>query len=357
MTQGRRAWASAYNGAMPANRPLLEPTPGGLWCPAGGFFIDPPRRAARAILTHAHSDHARKGHGEALVAEPGRHVFAARIGAEGLRTVSYGEPFRLGETTVSLHPAGHVLGSAQVRIERRGEVWVVTGDYKRHADPTAASFVPLTCDVLVTETTFGLPIYRWPAPAEVFAEIAAWWAANAGRGVVSVLLGYSLGKAQRLLASLPARHGPIVCHPAIAELNAAYRASGVALPREIDPAAWSSHPERRQGLVMCPPHAAGEWLAPFFPIATAFASGWAIARKERRRGAAERGFVLSDHADWDGLNATVRDTGARRVLTTPGCAEPFARWLREQGIAAAPLGGTPRREETRDLFASGGPTA
>ncbi len=328
---------------MAPNRPLLEVTPHGLHCPSGGFYVDPPRAVAQAVLTHAHSDHARRGHGESIVAAPGAPVFAARIGSTGLRPIPYGETFRLGATTVSLHPAGHVFGAAQVRIERGGEVWAVTGDYKRHADPTAAGFETVRCHTFVTETTFGLPIYRWPDPAEVFAEIAAWWRGNADRGVVSVLLTYSLGKAQRLLASLPEFPGPVVCHPAVAEMNAAYRAAGVALPAELDAAEWARHPEPRRALALAPPSAPGSpWLRPFGAVALGFASGWTIARKGRPRGAEQRGFVLSDHADWDGLNATVRETGAERVLTMHGFAGPFARWLCEQGLAAAPLGGEGR---------------
>jgi putative mRNA 3-end processing factor len=236
---------------------------------------------------------------------------------------------------VSLHPAGHVLGSAQVRLEHAGQVWVVSGDYKLGADVTCTPFEPVRCDVFITESTFGLPVYRWAPQAEVFAQVGAWWAANAAVGRASVLFCYAFGKAQRILAGVDAGIGPIVVHGAVEPLNAAYRASGVRLPDTLRVSDVTEKALFRRALVLAPPSAAGSpWMKRFGEYSDAFASGWMQLRGARRRRALDRGFVLSDHADWPGLQQAIAATGACRVIVTHGQVPVMVRWLREQGLQA-----------------------
>ncbi len=313
---------------------LVIQRPEGLYCPSGDFYIDPWRPVELAVITHAHADHARTGHAHYLAAADAQHVLRARLGGIALQTAAYGERVSINGVTLSLHPAGHVLGSAQVRIEHGGQVWVVSGDYKLGPDPTCAPFEPQRCDVFITESTFGLPVYRWPAAAEVMAQVNDWWRANAEAGRASVLFCYAFGKAQRILAGIDAGVGPIVVHGAVEPLNAAYRASGVALPAthrvtELDKASLG------RALVLAPPSAQGTpWLKRFGEYSDAFASGWMQLRGARRRRALDRGFVLSDHADWPGLNQAIDATGAQRVIVTHGEAAVMLRWLRERGLRA-----------------------
>ncbi|HEX9105952.1 MAG TPA: ligase-associated DNA damage response exonuclease [Longimicrobiales bacterium] len=316
---------------------LLSLTPDGLYCEAGDFHIDPWRPVRRALITHAHGDHARWGSRRYFAAAEGVGVLRARLGPDArVHGVAWGEVLERNGVRVSLHPAGHILGSAQVRVEHRGEVWVVTGDYKTERDPTCAPFEPLRCHTLVTESTFGLPIYRWRPQAEVFAEMDEWWRANVAAGRSSVLFAYALGKAQRLLAGVDASIGPILLHGAMARFTRAYREAGVTLPdaRWADDASIKA--TKGHALVLAPPSAQGSpWMRRFDPSSTAFASGWMQIRGARRRQALDRGFAISDHADWDGLLATVRDTGAERVWVTHGYSAVLARWLREEGLDAA----------------------
>jgi putative mRNA 3-end processing factor len=314
---------------------LVIQRPEGLYCPAGDFHIDPWRPVARAVITHAHADHARTGHGHYLAAQDARHVLRARLGDIALQTAAYGETVEMNGVRVSLHPAGHVLGSAQVRIEHGGRVWVVSGDYKTGPDATCAAFEPVRCDVFITESTFGLPVYRWPADAAVFGAINDWWAANAAAGRASVLYCYAFGKAQRILASVDAGIGPIVVHGAVEPLNAAYRATGVTLPATLRVSEVDDKTLYRRALVLAPPSAAGTpWLKRFGEHADGFASGWMQLRGARRRRALDRGFVLSDHADWPGLQQAIAASGAQRVIVTHGQVPVMVRWLREQGLQA-----------------------
>jgi putative mRNA 3-end processing factor len=303
----------------------------GLYCPPGDFYIDPWRPVQRAVLTHAHGDHARRGHTNYLAARPGQHVLKSRLGDIALQTLDYGETVTIGAARVSLHPAGHVLGSAQVRIEHAGRVWVVSGDYKLAPDPTCAPFEPVRCDTFITESTFGLPIYRWPAAEAVYRDINAWWAANAAAGRPSLLFCYAFGKAQRILAGVDPTIGPVLVHGAVVPLNDAYAASGVRLPavRRVS--------RRRQGRLpaRADPGAAvraGFAMDAALPgFSDAFASGWMQLRGTRRRRALDRGFVLSDHADWPALSQAIAATGARRIIVTHGYTAPMVRWLAEQG--------------------------
>ena len=315
---------------------LLRLTDAGLYCAAGDFHVDPWAAVPRAVVTHAHGDHVAWGCGSYLCASDGAGVLRLRLGPDAaVEPAGYGARIDLNGVTVSLHPAGHILGSAQVRIEHGGEVWVVSGDYKTDPDPTCRPFEPVRCHTFVTESTFGLPIYRWPAQAEVFAEINAWWRSNADAGRTSLLYGYSLGKAQRLLAGLDSSIGPILTHGAVEKMTAAYRREGVDMP----PTSYAS-PERRRGqvaraLVLAPPSADGSpWSRGFGPSSNAFASGWMRVRGARRRRSLDRGFTLSDHVDWPGLLEAIAATGAEQVWVTHGFTAVVVRWLREQGLDA-----------------------
>lgn len=316
---------------------LVIARPEGLYCPQGDFYIDPWQPVERAIITHAHSDHARAGHQHYLAAERGAGVLLSRLPGIDLRTAAYGERIDLHGVTVSLHPAGHVLGSAQVRIEYRGRVWVASGDYKLEADPTCDPFEPVRCDTFISESTFGLPIYRWEPPQSVFDGIDSWWRHNAAEGRASVLFCYSFGKAQRVLASVDPAIGPIFCHGAVEPLNRAYRDAGVLLPpvRMVSEIAARDKAIFKQALVVAPPSAQGSaWLRRFGDYSDAFASGWMRLRGTRRRRGVDRGFVLSDHADWPGLQSAIQASGAERIIVTHGQVEPMVRWLREQGLQA-----------------------
>jgi putative mRNA 3-end processing factor len=316
---------------------LLRTTDCGLYCEAGDFYVDPWKPVDRAVITHAHGDHARWGSRAYLGTNEGARVLRTRLGADAsIRTVPFGEAVSYNGVRVTLHPAGHILGSAQVRVEHRGEVWVVSGDYKTEPDATCTAFEPVRCHTFVTESTFGLPIYRWPAQGTVFAQIAEWWRANREAGRASVIYGYALGKAQRVLSGLLGlESGPIYTHGAVERLNADYRASGIALPQTTYAATMPKGTDWKGALIVAPPSAAGSpWLRRFGTQSTAFASGWMRIRGARRRRSLDRGFVLSDHVDWPALLQAISDTKAERVLVTHGYREPVVRWLRERGLEA-----------------------
>jgi len=323
---------------------LVVLRPEGLYCPPGDFYIDPWRPVERAVITHAHADHARVGHAHYLAAAPGEGVLSARLGAVDLQTLAYGAAIDHFGVRVSLHPAGHVLGSAQVRLEHRGQVWVASGDYfvagaaddPIEANATCAPFEPVRCDCFITESTFGLPVYRWAPQRELFASIDAWWAANAAAGRASLLLGYSFGKAQRILAGVDAGIGPIAVHGAVETLNAAYRAAGVALPPTRLLTELADKADLKRALVIAPPSVQGSaWTRRLGDYSDAFASGWMQLRGARRRRSVDRGFVLSDHADWPGLQRAIRASGASRVIVTHGYESVMVRWLAEQGLQAS----------------------
>jgi putative mRNA 3-end processing factor len=319
---------------------LIVQRPEGLYCPAGDFHIDPWRPVPRAVITHAHADHARRGHGAYLATAVSAGVLRARLGDITLQGLDYGEEVDLQGVKVSLHPAGHVLGSAQVRVEHQGQVWVASGDYfasghEHDVNATCAPFEPVRCHCFITESTFGLPIYRWRPQAEVLGEVNAWWAANAAAGRASLLLGYSFGKAQRLLAGVEASIGPIVVHGAVEPLNEAYRAAGVALPPTLRVEQVEDKAQLRRALVVAPPSVLGSaWTKRFGDASDAFASGWMQLRGARRRQGVDRGFVLSDHADWPGLQRAIAATGAGRVIVTHGYEAVMVRWLQQQGLQA-----------------------
>ena len=321
---------------------LLEHTPQGLYCRAAAAWIDPVGPVPRALITHAHADHARPGCGEYWAVGASEAILRQRLGATiNLIPVDYGAAHRIGEARVSFHSAGHVLGSAQIRLEAGGESWLVSGDYKRCADPSCSPFEPVQADVFITEATFGLPIYRWQNGAEVAGEILSWWQAAPERP--SLLFAYAFGKAQRLLAELAAIGvtNEVLLHGAVEALMPAYREAGVRLPPTL-PVSSAAKGESLAGrLVIAPPSAhRSVWMKRFKLPQTGFVSGWMAVRGARRRRGYERGFVMSDHADWPGLIQSVKQSCARQVYVTHGNSEGLARYLSEvEGISAEPLAG------------------
>ena len=317
---------------------LVAATDRGLHCAAGDFHIDPWRPVARAIITHAHSDHARFGSDVYVCHRDTAPILRKRLGDITIETAAYGEILTRNGVEISFHPAGHVLGSAQIRVSLNGETWVVSGDYKLESDGVLPAFEPLRCHAFITESTFGLPIYRWRPQAEVFAAIDAWRRENIAAGRASILFAYALGKAQRVLAHVDAELGPIVCHGAVEAINALYRAAGIALPPTRLATEIANKKDFARALILAPPSAASSpWLKRFGDYSDALASGWMQVRGNRRRRGLDRGFALSDHADWPGLIAAIEATGAERVLATHGYAEALTRFLREQGFDARAL--------------------
>ena len=312
----------------------------GLYCPAADAWIDPPCPVKRAIITHAHADHARPGCGEYWACDQSETILKQRLGRDiKIHSINYGEEFRLGQAKLSLHSAGHVLGSAQVRIEVGDEVWLVTGDYKRCHDPSCEPFESVKCDVLITESTFGLPIYRWKSGKQVAREIYEWWRTETEHP--SLLFCYAFGKAQRVLAELKSLGimEEVLLHGAVETITGHYREAGV----DMVPTRPISELERKDPLkgrlIIAPPSAyKSPWMKRFKEPQTAFASGWMAVRGARRRRGYERGFVLSDHADWTGLIMTIKQSEAKTIYITHGQEDVLARYLTEvEGLNAFPL--------------------
>jgi putative mRNA 3-end processing factor len=334
---------------------LLRLTERGLYCEAGDFHVDPWGAVDRAVVTHAHGDHVAWGCRAYLTSAEGLGVLRSRLPPEATVTGQrWSEPATLRGVRVSFHPAGHILGSAQIRLEHAGEVWVVSGDYKTDPDPTATAFEPVRCHTFVTESTFGLPIYRWPPQHDVFREINDWWRANQAAGKASLLYGYALGKAQRLIAGLDPGIGPIFTHGAVERMTAVYRAGGVALPPTVYAGAVDRRTDWSRAIVLAPPSADGSvWTRRFGAQSTAFASGWMLVRGARRRRSLDRGFPLSDHVDWPALMAAVEATGAESVWVTHGFTAPVVRWLRELGLDAQAVQTRFEGETDDDAVAAG----
>lgn len=314
---------------------VLTFTPSGIYCPAGDFYIDPWEPVDRALITHGHADHARDGMGAYLATTTAAPVMRHRLGDIRLNTIDYGEVREIGDASVSYHPAGHVPGSAQIRVEVDGQVWVASGDYKTVDDGLSEPFEPVKCHAFITETTFGLPIFRW-TPQDILADqINTWWAANAANGRYSILSAYALGKAQRLMRAVNADIGPILTHGAIENTNAILRAQGFTLPDTIRVTGDVNVKDYPGALVLATPSAiAGTWARQFGQAGTGFASGWMTLRGVRRRRGLERGFVMSDHADWAGLNSAIAATGAEKIFVTHGYTGQFQKWLISQGYDA-----------------------
>jgi putative mRNA 3-end processing factor len=334
---------------------MIVSTSSGLFCGAGGFHVDPWRPVERAVITHAHSDHACAGSRAYLCAAGGEAVLRRRLPDAVIEAVPYGARLAIGDTYVSFHPAGHILGSAQVRVEHRGEVWVVSGDYKRQPDPTCVPFEPVRCHTFITEATFALPIYTWDPPARVIDEIVEWWTANRDQERPSVLFCYVLGKAQRILAELRERvDGPIHLHGATAAMTQTYREAGIALAPADRITEEMRGKALARSLVLAPLSARGTlWMRRLPRASVAFASGLMRVRGVRRQRAFDRGFVLSDHGDWRALLGTIDETGASRVLVTHGWSEALARYLAEaRGLDTGTIA-TEYEGETGELATAG----
>ena len=317
---------------------VLQFKPQGIYCPAGDFYIDPWRPVDRALITHGHADHARPGHRRYLATDIAGPVMRHRLGQIALDSITYGEDRRMGGANVSFHPAGHIPGSAQVRVEVGGEVWVVSGDYKTTPDALSTPFEPLKCHSFITECTFGLPVFKWPDEAVAARQINDWWATNAAEGKFSLLGAYSLGKAQRVMSLLDPEIAPILTHSAVENTNAILRGQGFDLPPTIRVTPDLAPKDHPGAMIIAPPGAMGSnWARRFRPAATGFASGWMRMRGVRRRHSVDRGFVVSDHADWTGLNEAIKSTGAENIYTTHGYTDIFARWLKGEGYNAEAL--------------------
>lgn len=315
---------------------VLTFTDRGIYCAAGDFYIDPWRPVDRALITHGHADHARPGMGAYLATPSAAPVMQYRLGPDAkIETQPYGKAIKIGSTMVSFHPAGHVLGSAQIKVEVGGQIWVVSGDYKVVDDGLSEPFEPVKCHAFISECTFGLPVFKW-TPQDVLAQqLNDWWLQNKAAGRVSLLGAYALGKAQRLLTTVDADIGPILTHGAIENTNEVLRNQGINLPETIRVTPELNVKDYPGALVLATPGAlAQSWARKFGPASSAFASGWMALRGVRRRRAADQGFVVSDHADWDGLNTAIRATGAEKVFVTHGYTSQFQRWLSDQGYDA-----------------------
>ena len=315
--------------------PLIEFTNKGLFCPQGQFYIDPWKPVDRAIITHAHSDHARWGSKYYLCHHLTRPILQLRLGDNQYESVEWNEPVMMNGVKISLHPAGHIIGSSQIRVEYGGEVWVVSGDYKTENDGISGAFEPVRCHTFITESTFGLPIYKWKPQDEIFSDIKKWIAANNAAGKTSVLIAYSLGKAQRLLAPLAETGLPVYLHGAVHNVHEALVNSGFDLPAVQRVVATTTKAETQGNIVIAPSGADGSsWIKKFSPYQVGVCSGWMQVRGNTRRRNADAGFALSDHADWDGLLQAVKATGAEKVFATHGFQASFSRYLTEQGIEA-----------------------
>lgn len=316
--------------------PLLEFTERGIYCQQAGIFIDPSQGVPRALITHAHADHARAGSQHYLCTANTAPLLKHRLGVQqNVQSVAFGETVNIHGVRFSFHPAGHVVGSAQIRLEYQGEIWVVSGDYKTVPDHITEEFELVKCHTFVTESTFGLPVYQWPSQKDVFEEINLWWSTNQRNGLASVISAYSLGKAQRIIQNVDHDIGPVYCHTAVEETNRVLRNAGLELKGTRHITDQLTKKELRGSLVVAPGTAlSSSWMRRFGEYSTAAASGWMILRGRKNWYHVDKGFVLSDHADWKGLNTTIAATGCDTVIVTHGYSEIFARWLRQQGYQA-----------------------
>ena len=317
-------------------QPLLQFTGKSIYCSQADAHIDPWIPVDKAIITHAHSDHAKWGSKHYLAHKDSEAILRLRLGPDiSLQTVEYGETFVINGVTFSLHPAGHIIGSAQIRVEYKGEVWVASGDYKLEDDHFSVPFEPVKCNVFITESTFGLPIYKWQPQQEIFSEIDHWFAQNRSEEKASILMGYSLGKMQRILKGIQLPDGPIYAHGAIYTLNDRLRQAGHDLPELTLVTKETDKKLFRGSLVLAPPSVdSSTWIRKFNPYSLGYCSGWMALRGAKNRRAVDQGFILSDHVDWPDLNTAVVESGAEKVYVTHGYTSIFSRWLNENGIEA-----------------------
>lgn len=322
------------------NKPLLEFTNKGIYCSAAKVYLDPWKPVEKAIISHGHADHSRYGHQEYITHLRNIPIIKHRLGDINVTGKKWGETFVINNVKFSLHPAGHIIGSSQIRVEHKGEVWVFTGDYKTENDGISTPYELVKCNTFITECTFGLPAFKWTPQKEVFQNINNWWTENQAEGKTSILFGYSLGKAQRLLKYLNPEIGKIYTHGAIENMTRVLRPLA-DFPDTTLITKETKKEELLGNLVLAPPSAHGStWIRKMVPYVTASASGWMTFRGARRRRAIDKGFVLSDHCDWQGLLDSISVTGAEKVICTHGYSEIFSRYLREQGYDA-------RTEETQ----------
>jgi putative mRNA 3-end processing factor len=314
--------------------PLLVFNENGIYCQQADVYLDPWRPVTNAIITHGHADHARFGHTNYITHHTNVPIIKHRLGISQATGKDWNETFTVNGVKFSLHPAGHIVGSAQVRVEYKGEIWVFTGDYKTENDGLSTPYEVVKCHTLITECTFGLPAFNWLPQSEVFTDINNWWAENRAEGKTSVLFGYSLGKAQRLLKHLDTSIGTIYTHGAVENMTEVLR-SVVDLPPTTRVTRETKKESLHGNIVIAPPSTHGSvWLRKMSPFVTGVASGWMAFRGARARRAVDRGFVLSDHCDWYALLDSIKATGAERVISTHGYADIFSRYLRELGYDA-----------------------
>lgn len=320
--------------------PLLHFNNKGIYCKQADVYLDPWKPVKKAIISHGHADHSRWGHQHYITQHTNVPIIKHRLGDINVSGVDWGESFSINGVKFSLHPAGHIIGSSQIRVEYKGEVWVFTGDYKTEDDGIAVPYEVVKCHSFITECTFGLPAFKWQPQQEVFDDINAWWQQNKQDGNTSVLFGYSLGKAQRLLKHLDTSIGKIYTHGAIENMNQVIREI-TSLPETSRITKDTKKQALKGNMVIAPPSAHGSpWIKKMVPYVTASASGWMTFRGARRRRAIDKGFVLSDHCDWQGLLHAIKATGAEKIICTHGYTDIFSRYLNEQGLDA-------RTEETQ----------
>lgn len=315
---------------------LLSFTDKGLYCPAGDFYIDPWRPVNKAVITHAHSDHARWGHQYYLCHHYSKPILQARLGDNYYQSVDWYEPVYMNGVKITLYPAGHIIGSSQIRIEYQGEVWVVSGDYKTEDDGISGTFEPVPCHTFITESTFGLPIYTWKKQAVIYEDIRQWVLHNQQQFDTSILIGYSLGKAQRIIDAVAPLQLPVYVHGAIWNMHQAITAAGITLPNVLRVTPETTKAELKGSIVIAPSSAEDSpWMKRFTPYSVGVCSGWMQVRGNVRRHNADAGFALSDHADWNGLLSSIQATGAERVYVTHGFQSALSRYLNEKGIWSA----------------------
>ena len=320
------------------NKGLLVHTALGLYCPKADVYLDPWKPVKKAILSHGHADHARWGSSSYLCTPTAAPVIKYRLGEINLETLPFGEEKLINGVSFSFHPAGHILGSAQIKVSYKGEMVVFSGDYKTANDGFSEAFEPVKCHTFITESTFGLPVYHWQDQKWVFNEMEEWCKNNRNNGHLSILYGYSLGKAQRILQGLPESVGPIFTHSTIEAVLNVMRNQGVSLKNTIPVNEHLTRAELLSGVIIAPPAVQNSnWLKKFEPIRNGVVSGWMALRGARRRRNADKGFVLSDHADWEGLNEAISLTGAENVFVTHGYTDILSKWLIDKGLNAHPL--------------------
>jgi putative mRNA 3-end processing factor len=315
--------------------PLIDFTNKGLYCRAGDFYIDPWKPVDRAVITHGHSDHARWGSKYYLCHHHTKPILQLRLGPNQYQSVGWNEPVYMNGVRLTLFPAGHIIGSSQIRIEYEGEIWVVSGDYKTEDDGLSGLFEPVKCHTFITECTFGLPIYKWKPQQEIYSNIKQWVQKNQQQKKTSVLIAYSLGKAQRLLQPLSEVSDKIFVHGAVFNMHMALVNAGWKLPFVQRVTPETPKEDLAGSVVIAPSSAEGSpWMRRFTPYEVGICSGWMQVRGNVRRKNADAGFILSDHADWQGLIDSCKATEAECVYATHGFQAAFSRYLTEQGIDA-----------------------